>query len=399
MSPTQSVSSFFNHKVDAVNKFIDNVAKSPGTTKKVLQVFSKSFKTYDLYTLKKHFPEFYADAKGAIEFIEVYGFFKDIVYWVNPFTNNSLDRKKLTESLDAFLKKHDLPFPSLEKIEARSEQTRFSSQQVAEHLFAFNQELMNKYAVSDEIQNRIKNRFTNLSKRDSYSKSEVLDLFDSLIDTVNIRCSRREEKTAAGIVKEALEGGKEHYTPDEVLETLKEKLLKNGYSFIAQGNHFEELKKELTIQQIARPLVQRVYMLFFTAADFGTVLLIFQKWNFIDLANLSTKIGSQSPVFAFVIKAGSDAVLGTIASAGLVFVLGEAIYHSVDEGWQYFNATDPALKSKALKNCIRHLFEAASAGTDLAINAAPLVFVVSPQTILILAVVSKGTALIAIFMR
>lgn len=406
MSPVQSISRFFNHKVDVVNKFVDRVAKTPGLTKKVLQVTTKSFKTYDLYALKTSFPEFYADAKGAIAFIELYGLFSDAVYWMNPFTNKSIDQEKLSDSLDKFLKAH-IPLekkasPTISSLE-KSKIKNLNNDDLIAYSKDLVRELHQDYELSSKAKGSIKKLLMGLSnkKDNQYSLEDVLKVLKFIRNTVLTSSSLKikAKKNATEIVKEILEGKKEHYCELDVLISVKEQLLVNGYSFEEGEGLFEELKKELVIQKTSRPLIQRLYMVCFTLADLGTNLETLQKWQFINLANISAKIGSQSPVFAFVIKAGSDTVLGVIGSAGLVLVLGEAVWNSAKEGRKYFNEMDEEEKKKALKNFKKHLVEILVAGTDLVSTAAPIILVLTPQTVLILAIVAKGTAVVAVFVK
>ncbi len=398
MNAAQSISSFINHKVDDLNKFVDKVARSPGISKKVLQVTTKTFKTYDLYTLKSHFPEFYASAKGVVEFVELYNFFGEVIYWINPFTNRSLDQQKLIQSLDKFLSDRKSKIDELEN----SKFQEFTKEDLIKYSNSLYLDLARDYNLSEQTNKEIRNllgKLANLDNNKNYTRKSVLEFLE-LIKTTVLTTSPPNRKAPKEIVREILEGEKEHYSREEVLLTLKDKLLSDGYfSQVEEATFFQELQKAVIIQQTSRPLTQRLYMFFFTVADFGGSLQTFQKWRFIDLATLSAKIGSQSPVFRLVIDLGADTVLGVIGSAGLVLALGEAVWNSADQGWKYFHFTDEEEKKAALKKFTKHLIEVAVAGTDLVSTAVPIFFVVSPQTVLILALIAKGTALVAVFTR
>lgn len=104
MSLVASISSKFNYGVTKTTKTIHKIAENPSASKKVLQVVSKVFAAYDLYFHGKPQDRKIIDAmKGSIEIIEFYGTFKDIMFWINPFSKGTLDEKVMEESLKSIL--------------------------------------------------------------------------------------------------------------------------------------------------------------------------------------------------------------------------------------------------------------------------------------------------------
>lgn len=94
------VVSSVNYATTATSQTISKVATNPSAVKKVFQVATKVFAAIDLYYIGKPQDRKVTDAmKGSIELIEFYGSFKDIMFWINPFSKETLDKDKLLESL------------------------------------------------------------------------------------------------------------------------------------------------------------------------------------------------------------------------------------------------------------------------------------------------------------
>lgn len=105
---TKKSSSFLgsvNYVTTTVIKKIGEVATNPSAVKKVLQITTKSVAAFDLMTHEDGFQgggSFGGPAteamKGTIQVIGFYSIYKDLVFWINPFSKETLDRKALLQS-------------------------------------------------------------------------------------------------------------------------------------------------------------------------------------------------------------------------------------------------------------------------------------------------------------
>lgn len=188
---------------------------------------------------------------------------------------------------------------------------------------------------------------------------------------------------------------KSYHSKGEVQQVLKASLELNGYSPLKA----QQISELVIIQQKSRPLVELIATACDGIGDMADTLSTLKKWNILDLSGLVSSIGSQSPVFMFVMNAATSTALGTIACVGLVFAVGNDSYHVIMEGLKYSRSGDPKEKEGVSKKMRDSLLDLASHGTDLAAVAAPLLFALNPATLIAMSLVSKGTGLACILAR
>lgn len=116
MNVVDSVSSSVNYGTTKVAQKVHQTARDPSAGKKFLQIIINSFKAMDLYAgegvQKRPITEV---MKGTTDLIEFYGTFKNIMFWINPFSKESLDGKVLQSSIEKELFTPISPLTSEEK--------------------------------------------------------------------------------------------------------------------------------------------------------------------------------------------------------------------------------------------------------------------------------------------
>ena len=104
MELVNSIFSFVNYGAKKVTQKAHQIATNPSAVKKTFQIAGKLFATVDLSygneVLKRPITE---AMKGTIDSIEFYGSFKNIMFWINPFSKESLDQTILLDSLKSSL--------------------------------------------------------------------------------------------------------------------------------------------------------------------------------------------------------------------------------------------------------------------------------------------------------
>ena len=238
-----------NYSMTSVDDYIKKIANSPTGVKKILQLTTKIFQAIDLY-YKSNLSdrEFSHAMKGTIDLIGFYGSYKDLVYWVNLFSKESLDHEALKASIDSSL--------------------------CASH------------------------------KNDS-----------------------KQKKIAQRVFEEVMQNETFH-SKGEILQAIEISLIKNGYT----PEKAHQIVSHVTVQQKNRSSVELLYKACFTATNLGGNILNLQKMHVLDLSRLASTIGTQSPVFMFVIKLGTDKVLGPIGIAGLILVIGKTSHQAIMDG-------------------------------------------------------------------
>lgn len=100
MRLVDAISNKVNYSLTWVDQQVKNVVTYPRATKKVLQIATKIFAARDLYYSGKVHERPVTEAmKGSVELIEFYGLYKDILFWMNPFSKDTLDQEALLKSL------------------------------------------------------------------------------------------------------------------------------------------------------------------------------------------------------------------------------------------------------------------------------------------------------------
>jgi hypothetical protein len=104
MDIIDSISSSISYGTSVGTQAIHKLATNPSATKKILQLITKIFAAKDLYDGRDIQDRPVTDAmKGSVDIIEFYGSFKDVMFWINPFSKESLDQEVLLESLKSSL--------------------------------------------------------------------------------------------------------------------------------------------------------------------------------------------------------------------------------------------------------------------------------------------------------
>lgn len=316
-----SVRGHVNYAGTAATETVHKIAKNPSAVKKIFQVATKAFALIDITYrgLDKPQDRKLTDAmKGTVDVIDFYGTFKNAMFWINPFSKETLDREALADSLRSTL----------------------------------------------------------------------------CAPIINTKQHALQEQRSAKIVQEVLKR-EEFFSKSEVREALVQSLQKSGYK--SKAAH--ELADKIVIRQKARPITLLFSMVCFTTVDFIGNVLTLRKWGVIDLTKLgaiAAKIGSESRVFMFVINLGVETALGTIASAGLIVVVGEASVRAILQAIKIYQSKEPKELEAAYKELRKAITDIIAGTVDLAATALPLLFALNPPVVLGLAIFAKGTGLIII---
>jgi hypothetical protein len=314
-----SISASVNYQVTTIDHSIKKIAGNPSAVKKVLQLANKIFEAMDLYYIGSGQKRDITEAsKGTIDLIGFFGTYKNLMYWVNPFSKESLDQQALRKSIKSSL--------------------------CASHR----------------------------------NKKEM-----------------KAQKFLAGDVFKEIMAGESYHSRGEILDALKASLVKRGY----KEKKAKQIAERVIVQQKSRPIVQIAYSACFTVADLGGNLMTLKKWRILDLAPLAASIGSKSRVFMVVVNFGVDRVLGTVASAGLILVVGDAAYRSINQAIKLYYAADTEEEAAAYKELRNAILDLLASSVDLAATVAPLLFVLNPPVIVALAIVAKGTGVFCILIR
>lgn len=101
MKLTNLISGYTNYAATKTSELADKIANNPSAAKKFLQVISKSFAAHDLYfygkILDRDIIHVMKDTRGILDF---YGTFEDVMFWINPFSKETLDDEALLQSLN-----------------------------------------------------------------------------------------------------------------------------------------------------------------------------------------------------------------------------------------------------------------------------------------------------------
>lgn len=109
MTMVDSINYYVNYASTNTMQTVTKVATNPSATKKLLQIISKGIVGFDLYEGKSHCPELLKSAGGTIETIGFYGTAKNIVFWINPFSKDTMDQAALRQSLENAVSLHRTP--------------------------------------------------------------------------------------------------------------------------------------------------------------------------------------------------------------------------------------------------------------------------------------------------
>ncbi len=98
------ISSYINYGTTKAAQYVHTIARNPSAAKKVFQVINKSFAVRDLTINGEILERGLTEAfKSTVEVIEFYGSFKNMMFWINPFSKATMDETLLWESLKTSL--------------------------------------------------------------------------------------------------------------------------------------------------------------------------------------------------------------------------------------------------------------------------------------------------------
>lgn len=170
-------------------------------------------------------------------------------------------------------------------------------------------------------------------------------------------------------------------------------------NFLFNTKNVDELVDNLKIQKKSRSLITLISRICFTFTNTVSVGMTLKRWNIIDLSIISCRIGNQSRVFTFVLRLGPKIVLGTVASFGLVLVLGQTTYQIVIHSIAYHHSKSTLKGKIALDSLKSDLMDFATYGTELASIALPLLVAINPPAVITLAIIAKATGIIVTFLK
>ena len=100
MNRVETFYSTLNHGLYSFSQKIQHIATHPSTVKKILQIGIKLFAAIDCYHGMPTQSRGVTEAmKNNVDLIDFYVSFKNILFWIEPFSNQSLDRQQLIDSL------------------------------------------------------------------------------------------------------------------------------------------------------------------------------------------------------------------------------------------------------------------------------------------------------------
>lgn len=99
-----SINQSINKSIVFVDEKIDTASRNPNAVKKILQLSNKIYSAIDLYRegiIKSR--KINIAAQSTIDIIIFYSTYKNVLFWINPFSKNSMDQKVLKDSLEISL--------------------------------------------------------------------------------------------------------------------------------------------------------------------------------------------------------------------------------------------------------------------------------------------------------
>ncbi len=100
MKIIDSINRSINYSIAQIDHHIKKTANSPSATKKAFQIVLNAMALMDLKTVGKiQNREITIILRGTVELINLYASYKDIIFWVYPFSKDTLDQKRLKKSL------------------------------------------------------------------------------------------------------------------------------------------------------------------------------------------------------------------------------------------------------------------------------------------------------------
>lgn len=94
-----AVRSTMNYSVDASFQTANRIVSSPGSAKKALEFADKIIAGCNYYSGTSYCPELVRSMKGTTELINVFNTVKNGMFWLNPFTKDSIDQAHFQKTL------------------------------------------------------------------------------------------------------------------------------------------------------------------------------------------------------------------------------------------------------------------------------------------------------------
>lgn len=314
-----SISRLTNYAMTSTDQMIKKIVSNPFAVSTVLKLSRNIFAGFDLYYAGKVRQRGITDAMhGALQLAEFYTTYRNMMYWINLFSKDSIDKELLTKTLQ-------------------------SSMSVAE-----------KKGIRPAKDNALaENVLTEVYSREAY------------------------------------------HSKDEVYQAISASLEKNGYT----SANAQKIAKEVTIQQKQRSLVQLIYMTCFTVTDLADNFFTLKRWQMIELSDVAASIGCRSKACKYIFSLSVGQVLGSIASVGLIFAVGNSTYRTINERFKYSKAKDENEKKESYQELRNAVIDLVSGGIDLGTTAAPLFYAFNPPALLALDLISNGMGLVYFMVR
>ena len=344
MGAVTGVTDIVNYSLVKIDHSVKKIAQDLGAVRKVLQFATSLFAAIDLAKtgeIQKH--EITQVMKGAGDLIKLYGCYKNLMYWIRPFSKETLDQEALKQSIELIF------VDSL------------------------------NFSESQEVQgNQKSNAKAKVGTQNKKTGKPIKKME---------KANEKAEELFKEIMKETF------YSKGKVLKIIQDKLQTKKYGSYNKEKAIE-VSRLITIKQKERSPIELFYKACLTVADVGDNLLTLQKWKMLDVSALAASIGGQSRVFVFLKEVGVSKILGPIAIAGLVVSYGNTTVKIFILAKTYYSLSPGEDKKLIQKKLSAELISFISTTTDFAATIVPFVFIVNPPTVVALALISKGVGLV-----
>lgn len=345
-----SVSSTFNYHITSFNQTIEKkIAATPSAAKKCFQLVYKSFAVFDLLKFGRVVERPLINSlKSSKEVIDFYSSYKDIVYWINPFSKETLEQDALKKSIkDALCWSKD------------AEEFQFQ-EEIAKQVF---NDVMSEKSLHSQGQVRE-------AIRKSLKKHSTVKL-EKQIQIIVTQIQVNKKKSSF------------------VQLFYKKEITQKKYENLEGDKLIELLVSRIQIRKKKRSFVQILFMICFTITDLWESIETLKKWKILDLSNLANKMGIPPQLFS-----KADHIRGMIFCSGLVLFMGEKISQIGKLTSQIRKLANEEERSKKQSDLKIKLIDLLNATVELVAAATPLLYKTNPVHIHILSIIAKGTGLI-----
>lgn len=354
--------------------------------KKSLQISGKLFAAFDYYQFGEiQERDITLGIKRGTQGIGFYSLFKKGVFWINPFTKNTLDKKVFLESLLCSLAQSQ-GLENLSQIngllvEVIETETFYNKEELKEILI---KHLLEKRIVTFENLESVINGISIQQKKRPitvlFTKAcmTVADVFQSAITLsewglINLSKLSAEIGNGSAIFGFVLKLN---------AETLMGTFATAGLVVIFTEKTYRMIVEIAKIYQNEKPLHND---------DFFKIIK--------KLSTTAAKIIEQTPVFTIVMKFSVELGVGIFATAGLTITLGESSYRALLQIIKLCQNAEDLDKPEAYRLLSTALLDILSASADLLNVAIPLVFAINPPALVAFGILSKTTGVICTFVK